>query len=60
MINDKGNISAYPKMYAYGHPYNSTLLDNSNSEIVIQEKVDGSQFSFGKYDGKEGCSCWIS
>ena len=36
---------SYPKVYALGHGAIKTLLEG---QILIQEKVDGSQFSFGK------------
>lgn len=36
-------ISAYPKIHNLGHP---EVRDLFNGSVVIQEKVDGSQFSF--------------
>lgn len=39
---------SYPKIYNLGHKYISDLLEG---EVVVQEKVDGSQFSFGLFDG---------
>jgi len=39
----------YPKVYNLGHPQ---IADLFTREVVIQEKIDGSQFSFGKHDGK--------
>lgn len=42
-------ISSYPSIYAVGHRYIADLFDG---EIVIEEKIDGSQFSFGVIDGK--------
>lgn len=41
-------ISSYPSIYAVGHRFISDLFKGS---VVIEEKVDGSQFSFGLYDG---------
>lgn len=38
---------SYPKVYALGHSAVKELL---NDEVVVQEKVDGSQFSFGIFD----------
>ena len=35
---------SYPKVYAIGHAYLGALFDG---EVVVTEKVDGSQFSFG-------------
>lgn len=40
---------SYPKVYNVGHPQVSDILKDY---VVIQEKVDGSQFSFGTHDGK--------
>lgn len=40
-------IGSYPKVYSIGHPKTSLLFKD---EIVVQEKVDGSQFSFMKID----------
>jgi hypothetical protein len=42
-------IPSYPKVYNLGHPALDQLLDG---EVVVQEKVDGSQFSFGMIDGE--------
>lgn len=38
---------SYPKIYNLGHSAISDLLD---SEVLVEEKVDGSQFSFGRSD----------
>lgn len=38
-------INSYPSIYAIGH---SAIKDIFTGPVVIQEKVDGSQFSFGK------------
>lgn len=40
---------SYPKVYNLGHPALAELLDG---EVVVQEKVDGSQFSFGVLGGE--------
>lgn len=45
-------ISSYPSIYTLGHRYLSELF---NGPVVIQEKIDGSQFSFGVVDGKLQC-----
>jgi len=37
------NINSYPSVYALGH---SAIKDLFDDEVLIQEKVDGSQFSF--------------
>jgi hypothetical protein len=42
-------LHSYPKIYNLGHVVIKDLL---TVPIVIQEKVDGSQFSFGLVDGK--------
>lgn len=36
---------SYPKVYNVGHP---AVKDLFNEPVLVQEKVDGSQFSFGK------------
>jgi hypothetical protein len=46
------NISTYqrfPKIFALGHPCTKTIFDGP---VEITEKVDGSQFSFGKVNGE--------
>lgn len=40
--------SSYPKIWNFGHPQAKDLLLD---DVVVQEKVDGSQFSFGVIDG---------
>jgi hypothetical protein len=42
-------VRSYPKVYQLGHKAIETLFDGP---VVIQEKVDGSQFSFGVIDGE--------
>lgn len=39
---------SYPKIYNLGHRALESLF---NGEVVIEEKLDGSQFSFGVFDG---------
>jgi hypothetical protein len=41
-------ISSYPKIYAIGHRVLKGLF---GTEVTITEKVDGSQISFGVYNG---------
>lgn len=41
---------SYSKIYNIGHPYTDLLFDGEN--VAVEEKVDGSQFSFGLFDGK--------
>lgn len=42
---------SYPSVYAIGHRYLQDLLLDS---VLVEEKVDGSQFSFGKFQGEDG------
>jgi len=42
----------YPKIFALGHKAISDLFLN---EVLIEEKIDGSQFSFGRFDGELKC-----
>lgn len=42
-------LPSYPKVWNLGHPHIEDLFDG---EVVIQEKVDGSQFSFGQIGGQ--------
>lgn len=44
-------IHAYPSIYNLGH---RAVLDILRSPVVVQEKVDGSQFSFGCYGWSAG------
>ncbi len=43
---------SYPKIYNMGHRAIATIFDN---DVLVQEKVDGSQFSFGVFDGEVRC-----
>ena len=43
---------AYPRVWALGHPNITDLLDDP---VLVEEKVDGSQFSFGIFDGEVRC-----
>ncbi len=42
----------YPKVYNLGHAYLSELLFD---DVLVEEKIDGSQFSFGKFGGELKC-----
>lgn len=42
-------LPSFPKVYNIGHPYLADLFDGP---VLVQEKVDGSQFSFGVVDGE--------
>lgn len=46
------NVPSYSKVYAIGHRDISGLFDG---EVTIEEKIDGSQFSFGILDGEFSC-----
>lgn len=41
-------IKAFPKIFALGTQYTEGIFD---SEVEITEKIDGSQFNFGKIEG---------
>lgn len=43
---------SYPKIYNLGH---SALNDLFLDDVIIEEKVDGSQFSFGIFNGEIRC-----
>lgn len=45
-------INSYPKVLNVGHAGLFHLLDDP---VIVQEKVDGSQFSFGVLDGELNC-----
>ena len=40
---------SYPKVWAMGHAQLGNLLDGP---VLVEEKVDGSQFSFGSFGGE--------
>jgi hypothetical protein len=45
-------MKSYPKIFALGTKY---IADIFNNEVEVTEKIDGSQFSFGKFNGVIGC-----
>lgn len=45
-------LHSYPKVWNLGHP---AIADLFKGEVVVQEKVDGSQFTFGVIDGVLHC-----
>jgi hypothetical protein len=51
-MTKQNKLSAYSKVYSLGHRAIRELL---NGEIVVQEKIDGSQFSFGVINGELQC-----
>lgn len=44
------SYTSYPHIYALGH---AALTDLFQEEVLVEEKVDGSQFSFGLFDHPE-------
>ena len=42
---------SYPSVYALGHRYLAELLLDP---VLVEEKIDGSQFSFGIFEGESG------
>lgn len=46
------SIGSYPSIFNLGH---KAIADLFLDPVVIQEKVDGSQFSFGVFDGEVHC-----
>lgn len=47
-----GSVSSYPKILAFGHRMIERITDGP---VVVEEKVDGSQFSFGVIGGQLMC-----
>lgn len=45
-------IHSYPKVWPLRHPNVAEIM---NRNVLVEEKVDGSQFSFGVKDGKLAC-----
>ena len=43
---------SYPSIFALGHRAVSDLFLD---DVIVEEKVDGSQFSFGRFDGELKC-----
>lgn len=46
------HIPSYPKIYNLGH---AAIADIFSEDVIVEEKVDGSQFSFGRLDGELVC-----
>jgi len=46
------NINSYPSVYQLGHKAIQNIFDG---KVVIEEKIDGSQFSFGMINGELVC-----
>lgn len=49
VIEEETSWHSYPKVYAMGHAAIAELLFD---EIHVEEKIDGSQFSFGRFGGE--------
>lgn len=49
---DETSWHSYTEIYALGH---RALVELFDDEVLIEEKIDGSQFSFGKIDGELRC-----
>jgi len=45
-------IGSYPSIYALGHRYLADLFDG---RVTVEEKIDGSQFSFARVNGVLKC-----
>lgn len=46
------SIGSYPSIFAIGH---RAIADIFTSDVIVEEKIDGSQFSFGIIDGEFCC-----
>ena len=46
------SIHSYPNVYAIGH---AAIRDLLQGDVTVEEKIDGSQFSFGVIDGELQC-----
>lgn len=51
-MNSLKGLNSYPSIYNLGHAALADLLDGP---VVVEEKIDGSQFSFGLIDGELRC-----
>jgi len=48
----ESRINSYPKIYNMGHPQIGELFSD---DVLVEEKIDGSQFSFGVIGGELMC-----
>ena len=46
------HLSSYPTVFALGH---RAIADIFNGSVIVEEKIDGSQFSFGVVNGELVC-----
>lgn len=51
-MNEMNSYTSYPKVWTLGHSGIKELLFD---EVIIEEKIDGSQFSFGRFNGELKC-----
>jgi hypothetical protein len=49
---ESNSYHTYPKIYNIGHKYLEELFFD---EVTIEEKIDGSQFSWGRFNGELKC-----
>ncbi len=47
-----GDVRSYPKLWNVGH---SAIVELLCDDVLVEEKVDGSQFSFGIFNGELRC-----
>lgn len=52
MLGAFASWTSYPKLFALGHRSIHGIFED---EVIIEEKIDGSQFSFGVIDGELRC-----
>jgi len=53
LVPEMTQLNSYPKVYQLGH---KTIIDLlSSGPVVVEEKIDGSQFSFGVLNGELVC-----
>ena len=46
------HMSSYSEVFTLGHP---AIIDIFEEPVYVEEKIDGSQFSFGRVSGEFGC-----
>ena len=51
-IANEGSWHSYPKVYNVGHAAISGRSDLTDGPVTVEEKVDGSQLSFGVFNGE--------
>lgn len=51
-MSDASSWHSYPSIFALGHRAVADLFDGP---VLVEEKIDGSQFSFGRFDGELRC-----